>query len=171
VARRLREPDLAELEAVHGRGAVDPLRILRQAAALSEAPMAARRADGEPIALLGCVPVSMLTREAAPWMLGTDRMEEHARATVVLGRRECQGWAARYRLENWVDARNTTSVRWLERIGFEIHAPAPRGRLGMPFHRFTWNVLDPRAPTPQCGADHARAADSTASSPLADVHP
>jgi hypothetical protein len=39
-------------------------------------------------------------------------------------------------LENVVDARNTKSIRWLRRMGFEVLPAAPLGVEGRPFHLF-----------------------------------
>lgn len=39
-------------------------------------------------------------------------------------------------LYNFVDVRNKISIRWLQRIGANIHEAAPYGIEGMPFHYF-----------------------------------
>jgi hypothetical protein len=39
-------------------------------------------------------------------------------------------------LVNFVHAKNTTSVRWLRRLGFTLHEAVPYGALGEPFHPF-----------------------------------
>ena len=41
-------------------------------------------------------------------------------------------------LENWVDARNFLSLRWLTWVGFKIGAAEPWGAFGMDFHRIFW---------------------------------
>jgi hypothetical protein len=39
-------------------------------------------------------------------------------------------------LENWVDARNVTSIKWLKWCGFDFDDPAPFGVEQLMFHRF-----------------------------------
>ena len=137
VGSQLRAADLAEIQAAHGTG-VDPQRIVLQAARASDLALAAIAHDGEPIALLGVAPISLVSGEGAPWMLGTERVFQEPRAALLLGRRMTTAWAERYRLlQNWVDARNALSIRWLRKIGFTIHPAEPHGALGLPFHRFT----------------------------------
>lgn len=36
-----------------------------------------------------------------------------------------------------VDARYASSLRWLDRLGFVVHAPRPHGPLALPFHLVT----------------------------------
>jgi len=40
------------------------------------------------------------------------------------------------RLENYVDARQKRSIRWLKWCGFTVENPKPWGTLGLPFHQF-----------------------------------
>ena len=137
VSSRLRAADLAELQALHGPE-VDVQRVLWRAVRVSDIGIAAVLPDGEPIALLGVAPISLVSAEGSPWMLGTERVFEQPRAALELGRRMTTGWMSRYRLlQNWVDARNDMSLRWLRRIGFTIHPSQPHGALHLPFHRFT----------------------------------
>lgn len=137
VARNLRPADLAEIQAVHGRE-VDPALLLRMSVQVSVEPLVAM-AGGQPIAVLGCAPSgTLLAGFGSPWLLGTPASAGHPRAFVSAGRRLCGQWLARHGLLlNRVDARNTASLRWLERIGFTIHKPTPYGAEGRPFHPFT----------------------------------
>lgn len=136
IARHLRDQDLAELMAVHGPD-LDVLRCLRVSVAASQYCQVAVTAWGEPVALFGLAPVSLLTSQACPWMLGTDGMHQFGRELVVLGGRYVQVWGRQYRcLFNFVDTRNTRAIRWLRRMGFEIQPAVPHGAMGLPFHRF-----------------------------------
>lgn len=79
-----------------------------------------------------------MSDEGAPWMLAVEGVERLSRHLVTLGRRGvAQMLSVHPRLVNHVDARNTISIRWLERLGFTIEAAAPFGVKGLPFHRFT----------------------------------
>jgi hypothetical protein len=138
LGRRLRADDLAEIRAVHGFE-VDPVLLLRMALDVTDRPLCAV-ADGLPIALLGCAPGgTLLTPFGVPWLLGSDESARHPRVFVEAGRRLTREWLTRHggTLLNRVDARNLASIRWLRRIGFEIHKPAPYGAEGRAFHPFT----------------------------------
>lgn len=93
--------------------------------------------DGELAAILGVAPLNILTGLGSPWMLGTPVLDAHQRVLV----RETPEYIARMlkafpHLVNFVHARNTTSVRWLRRLGFTLRAAQPYGALGEPFHFF-----------------------------------
>jgi hypothetical protein len=93
--------------------------------------------DGDLAAILGCAPINILTGIGSPWMLGTPVLDRHQRVLV----RSTPEYIARMlkafpHLVNFVHANNTTSVRWLRRLGFTLHEAAPFGALGEPFHRF-----------------------------------
>jgi hypothetical protein len=93
--------------------------------------------DGEIAAIIGVAPINMLTGIGSPWMLGTPVLDTHSRVLV----RRTPEYIAKMlnafpHLVNFVHANNTTSVRWLRRLGFTLHAAQPFGALGEPFHRF-----------------------------------
>ena len=93
---------------------------------------------GELLALFGFAPYGMLSDIAAPWCIATPAL---AAVPGMLARS-----AARYvgnvrllypRLVNYVDARNTPSIRWLKAIGFGVSEEAePFGYAQLPFPRF-----------------------------------
>lgn len=93
--------------------------------------------DGEVAAILGVAPLNILTGMGSPWMLGTPLVDRYQRVLV----RKTPEYIARMlkafpHLVNFVHARNTTSVRWLRRLGFTLHEVVPYGPLGEPFHPF-----------------------------------
>jgi hypothetical protein len=93
--------------------------------------------DGELAAIIGVTPVNVLTGVGSPWMLGTPLLDRHQRVLV----RRTPEYIARMlnafpHLVNFVHARNTTSVRWLRRLGFTLHEAVPYGPLGELFHPF-----------------------------------
>lgn len=93
--------------------------------------------DGELAAIIGVAPINMLTGIGSPWMLGTPVLDRHQRVLV----RRTPEYIAKMlnafpHLVNFVHTNNTTSVRWLRRLGFTLHAAQPFGALGEPFHRF-----------------------------------
>lgn len=93
--------------------------------------------DGELAAIIGVAPVSLMGGVGSPWMLGTPVLDAHSR---VLVRRTPEYIAKMLKafphLVNFVHAENTTSVRWLRRLGFTLHEAVPYGPLGEPFHPF-----------------------------------
>lgn len=93
---------------------------------------------GELLALFGFAPYGLLSDTAAPWCIATPEL---TRVPGMLARS-----AARYfasvrllypRLVNYVDARNTPSIRWLKAMGFEVSEEAELvGYAQLPFYRF-----------------------------------
>lgn len=136
LAQQLRAADRQELAATHGAG-LDLLRCLQTAVSASEQAWVAVTAWGEPIAVFGVAPVSLLGGIGCPWMLGSDAVDQYAREVVTLSRRHVAQWSRRYPLLfNYVDARNLRSIEWLRRTGFVIGPAEPYGLKGEPFHRF-----------------------------------
>ncbi len=136
IARNLRQHDVQELQAVHGPE-LDLQDCLRTAVLASEECHVLTTRHGEPVALFGLAPVSLLGGQGCPWLLGTDTFMAHPRDIVVLGKRKVLEWSQRYdQLFNYVDARNLRSIAWLQHIGFQVFEPRPYGLEGLPFHRF-----------------------------------
>lgn len=93
--------------------------------------------DGEIAAIIGATPLSALGGIGSPWMLGTPVLDRHSRVLVS----KTPEYIARMltafpHLVNFVHAENTTSVRWLRRLGFTLHEAAPYGAKGELFHKF-----------------------------------
>lgn len=136
IARNLRRADAQELVATHGIE-VDFPAILRTAVLASEEVHLVRSLTGEPIAVFGVAPVSLLGGRGCPWMLGTDGLLRHSRELVRETRGVVDAWGLRYdQLFNFVDARNVRAIAWLKHLGFSVFAPVPYGAQGLPFHRF-----------------------------------
>lgn len=135
VAEHMREPDREEIFAM--LGPVGLKDMLARAVLLSDQCWTWAAPDREPIAIFGVAPTSLLEGVGAPWLLGTDRVLDYPGVLVREGRSYVARMLARYpHLENFVDARNERSVRWLERLGFKVYPAAPMGVAGLPFHRF-----------------------------------
>lgn len=129
----LRPSDLAECQAYGDR---DIRESIRSSAARSLLCWSAF-ADGELACIIGCAPISVMSGIGSPWMLGTPVLDRHSR---VLVRRTPEYIARMLRafphLVNFVHTENTTSVRWLRRLGFTLHPAAPYGARGALFHLF-----------------------------------
>lgn len=131
----MREADRQEVIAMHGPVTMED--AVARAVLLSDLCWTWAAPDHEPIAIFGVAPVSLLEGVGAPWLLGTPRVLDYPGVLVREGRSYVQRMlAAHPHLENFVDARNVRSVRWLERLGFKLHPAMPMGAAGLPFHRF-----------------------------------
>lgn len=96
------------------------------------------------VALMGGVaPGTILDRTGIPWALGTPLVEEfqftflrHSKEYVI---EAASGYDT---LVNYVDQRNTISIRWLKWLGFSIEQASPMGVFQIPFHRFEMRMVD-----------------------------
>lgn len=126
----MRAPDRAEIWASSHK---EPLECLRHSLGISEEFWAAFAGD-QILALFGVVDQQEF---GVPWMLASDRLRLHPRAALVIGRRMVNAWLTEYgRLQNFVDARQTASIRWLRKLGFTVEPPRPLGPDQLPFHLF-----------------------------------
>lgn len=134
VAANMRQADIEEITAGTGSSPAD---ALIESVMLSTACLALD-IDGEPAAIFGVAPLTgMLGSMGSPWLLGTRLLERRPRALIALGPYYRDGMLAMYpHLVNYVDARNTRSIRWLKWLGFEFDEAKPHGAAGLPFHRF-----------------------------------
>lgn len=134
----LRPEDYDELVAASGP---DVLGQLREAVKLSYGRLGrmafVAELGGKIVSLWGYVPASALGETAFPWMVGTNDL---ARIPGILKRTTttyCGVVLGEYPLlVNYVDARNTVSIRWLRSVGFTLGPAEPFGVEQLPFHRF-----------------------------------
>lgn len=131
---RLRAADVEEIRAASG---LAPDEALRRSYALSTHVWAVRDTSGEPIALWGVGPLSLVEGRGCPWLLAADAFETLGSDIARLSRPLLTGMRDHYpHLENRVDARHAKAVRWLAWLGFAIEPATPWGVEGRPFHRF-----------------------------------
>lgn len=129
----LREADRAECEAY---GHPDLAQSLESCVARSMLCWSGF-VDGELAAILGAAPVSVVSGIGSPWMLGTPVLERHSRVLVQRTPEYIGKMLNAFpHLVNFVHAKNTTSVRWLRRLGFTLHEAVPYGARGELFHPF-----------------------------------
>jgi hypothetical protein len=136
----LRALDRQEIDASHGG---DPHEAVRHALAVSPHRWA-MEVDGELALLGGVAPVSLVGGIGSPWLLGTRVLERRGGVLtrVCLGYRDL-ALGLYPVLVNYVDARNTNSIRWLKRLGFAVaDEPTPYGPQRMPFYRFELKADD-----------------------------
>jgi len=133
IAASARESDRQELHAIACVTPVEGLRISLEASCAAWTAMV----NGSPVCMFGVCPEGVLAGVGVPWMIGTHELDKHP---VTLLRR-CRPFLAEMfkccvLLQNYVDARNTTSIQWLKWLGFRIEEARPAGPFGLPFHRF-----------------------------------
>ena len=93
--------------------------------------------QGRVVCMYGVAEISLLSTVGIPWLLGTDEIEEHSKYFLRHNRYYMREISKRYSyLVNFVDARNTVAIRWLEWLGFRVLPAQPFGPDDMPFHRF-----------------------------------
>lgn len=133
----LRAHDLDEVRAAFGD--IDLRSLLVEGVAASFEPGVLRAPDHRLCCLFGATPHgSTLSDIGLLWALSTDEMARHPLASTATTKRYIE-YVRRHRfprLMNWVDARNTPSIRWLRRLGFTIDPPEAYGIEQRPFHRF-----------------------------------
>lgn len=133
IAAAMRPEDRAEVLASHGHA---PDEALTRAWLASRWAYTVHAAEG-PLGMFGVADGDV----ASPWFLAAERLMpvyglEFARRSRDVARQMQESFTS---LENWVDARNLVSIRWLRWLGFTIHPATPYGVARLPFHRFTWS--------------------------------
>ena len=95
--------------------------------------------DGKVVAMFGISQRSLLGAKdvGVPWMLGGDGLENNTKVLLRLSRDFIKEASRQFEvLCNYVDARYTAAIRWLEWLGFTMERAKPYGFEGLPFHRF-----------------------------------
>ena len=116
LAPRLRAIDIEEV-AAFGHG---PLEALLRSIRVSRDAYAGL-VDGRVLCLFGVSARTITSDEASPWLLASDELREHVKVFLRLNRLYIAGIRSRYRvLHNFVGARNTIAIRWLQWLGFTV---------------------------------------------------
>ena len=137
IVPRLRRADVEEIWAMTG---IAPKIAVAHSIA-NAAPGFAVEKDGRVEAICG-VGAGLRDGVGLPWMVGTDEVAKHPVLFYRISRRIVDAMRQWYdQLENWVDARNTLSIRWLKWAGFYIEKPEPLGVKGELFRRFWMEVF------------------------------
>ena len=134
VAEHMRAPDRLECRLLGRHG---PREALENGVAISDWSFAAE-ADGQTQCIFGVGPADgLLGDEGAPWMLGVDGIERHARKILIGTSAYLPRMQAQYEtLSNIVHAGNAMAIRYLKWCGFQFSAPfAHEGESFLPF---TW---------------------------------
>ena len=120
IAKRMRRADIDEVQAASGK---TPEEALLYSIDKSEYSWAAL-VDGKPVAMFGVGILNVIGGVGAPWLLATDDVERNRKVFVRLSISFRNELLERYPvLRNFVDVRNTASIRWLKWMGAEFSEP------------------------------------------------
>lgn len=132
IANRMRSMDRLEVSAC-GHTPKGALRSGLRASSLAWTIMR----DGEPVAMLGVVPESVIDRTGLVWMLGTTEIDGAARAFVSMARPVLDWMRDEYpRLFNICAVENVKAIRLLRWLGFAFDDEVVYVG-GVPFRRFS----------------------------------
>ncbi len=130
---RLRDSDKMEIQAFSGR---DPDAALEHSAAISSLCWTAIK-NGKVIAIFGAAGLSVMSTNGCPWMLGSEELNCSGIEIVRISRYYVGEMKKRFPfLENYIDARQKRSIRWLKWCGFTVEPAIPFGIEAKLFHRF-----------------------------------
>ncbi len=133
LASKMRDSDRAEITASSG---ADVQETLRASVAISIAPVAVE-IDGELAGIFGDVHVAQQPDKGVVWFIATPLWDKHPLLLTKEAAKIMRGWFEKYTvLFNYVDARNTKSIRWLKVLGFTFNDAVPFGVEQRPFHYF-----------------------------------
>ena len=133
---RLRQADVEEIRAMTGTPPELPVTY----SIMTSYPGWAAEVNGRTEAVFGAGPGRELPdggTVGVPWLVGSNEIAKHPVEFFRISMRIIGEMRKHYDLlENWVDARNVLSIRWLDWAGFTIEPPETAGAEGRLFHRF-----------------------------------
>ena len=133
IAPLLRQADKDEIEAASG---LTPRTALELSLRLCDEPVIGFM-DGQPASIWGVNTGCFVQNRGVPWMLGTPLLDRYPKTWLPIAAAILKDMRDRYTLlENYVDARNKKSIRWLKRLGFQFEKAQPYGVHGLHFHKF-----------------------------------
>lgn len=140
LASQLREADKAELRACgHDDGEMQA--VVEDSVSISITCFAAFVGD-DLACIFGVTAASLMSREGACWMLGTDTLDRHPVKLMKRTSSHLDDMLRMYpRIHNLTDVRNTKTIRWLKRLGFTFFDPIPHPVTGLLFYPFEKRAL------------------------------
>lgn len=139
LAPRLRAADIIEIDQASGR---TPENALRRSVEVTDVPVAVTL-DGQVELIFGVHTTSLMSRAGAPWLLGSDEVDNHPRRFLRASKEFVDVWRKDYTLlHNYVYHGHERSILWLKWLGFTLHDPEPFGPWGSMFHKFTMRSDD-----------------------------
>lgn len=134
IADNLREADVVEVNAATGK--TDMHEALHNAVRMSDEVWVGR-VYKVPVCIWGVAPMSRITQNGSPWLVGTDRVKKYQKAFLRRNKAWLDAVKKRYKmLYNFVDIRNPVSIKWIQWLGFDVLPAKPYGVKQTLFHRF-----------------------------------
>jgi len=128
----MRQPDIEELLASTGNVA----KTVRDSVRMSKYAWSVY-ADDQFVCIFGVGSPSLLSDTGIVWMLGTDLIERYKGAFIRHSKAYISAMLTVYPyMTNFVDARNTRTIRWLKFMGFTFLPARPYGIKRLPFYQF-----------------------------------
>lgn len=117
IAARLRWADRVEITRATG---TDGATALRASFDTSLHAYTVRTEADEPVCMVGVAETPGFPKVGIIWLLGTPLVEDHPLALLRLAPKVLAEWGERFPhgLQNYVDAENSLSRRWLKLLGF-----------------------------------------------------
>jgi hypothetical protein len=133
MAHKMRASDKAEIWASHRSLPLPALvRCIRGAERARTG-----RVDGEIACIFGIGRQNLMGTVGTIWMLGTNLLEQHGIRFLRENQREIVDISREFAIiENYCDARNKVTLRWLKWLGFTIEEAQPYGVYNLQFHHF-----------------------------------
>lgn len=126
----IRQQDTDEIEAATGLSISQALQLLPLDGSASAIVL-----DGRVLAVFG--DQAHTESLGVPWLISTVHVERWPREFLRVCRPAVEQMLERHAmLANYVDARNTAAIRWLQWLGFSFSEPAPYGARGLDFRFF-----------------------------------
>lgn len=136
IAENMQAEDVAEVEAVHGKG-INMDTALYMAYLISEECHVGCNYAGVPMVVFGFCKHKTLDGAAVPWLLGTDEVRNNVRLYIRETKEVIRQALKDFDyLINYVHVENKGSIKFLKALGFTLHEPKPYGKLGELFHKF-----------------------------------
>lgn len=133
IAGSIRSDDRREIEAM---STLSPTQALWRSYRMSTSCWTGF-VDNDPILMFGVAPLTVLGGVGSPWLIGTDAILKVKHQFLRMNAQFVEKMNETYPvLHNYVDVRNTHSVRWLKWLGFKFDDPVEYGLNGEKFYPF-----------------------------------
>jgi len=133
IAAIVREADVDEITGALGIDMVHGLRMCFGGSCKASKIVVA----GQVVAVFGDAIHDAQQSIGVPWLISTVHVQRRARSFLKVCKPEVQEMLDRHsRLINYVDARNSSAIRWLKWLGFRFGEAVPYGPKGLPFYQF-----------------------------------
>jgi len=135
ISKNMRIADIQEIWRSHGHTPLQSLTIAFYTSTLCYTV----EHNNKRAAMFGVVPESFLGSRGSIWLLGTNDLAKIQRKLIRHSRSVIKYLLQHYQhLDNYVDVKNTLSIKWLRWCGAEIEEPKPFGERKELFHHFTF---------------------------------